>query len=121
ANEPYDCPQKPFGGTEDFVFSPDSKTIVYVCKKKVGKEYAQSTNTDLYAYDISDAKTRNLTEGMMGYDLNPSFSPDGKKLAWQSMKRDGFEADKNDIIVMDWANKAKLNLTAGWDETVDGG
>ena len=121
ANEPYDCPQKPFGGTEDFIFSPDSKTIVYVCKKKVGREYAQSTNTDIYAYDIGDAKTRNLTEGMMGYDVNPAFSPDGKKLAWQSMKRDGFEADKNDIIVMDWANKAKLNVTAGWDETVDGG
>lgn len=121
ANEPYDSPQKPFGGSEDFVFSPDSKTIVYVCKKKTGKEYAQSTNTDIYAYDIGDAKTANWSEGMMGYDVNPSFSPDGKKIAWQSMKRDGFEADKNDIVVMDIASKAKLNMTAGWDETVDGG
>lgn len=120
-NEPYDCPQKPFGDAADFIFSPDSKTVVYVCKKKTGKAYAQSTNTDLYAYDIGDAKTTNLTEGMMGYDVAPSFSPDGTKLAWLSMKRDGYEADKNDIVVMNMANKAKLNMTAGWDETVDGG
>lgn len=119
--EPYDCPQKPFGGAEDFIFSPDSKTIVYVCKKKKGKEYAQSTNTDIYAYDISDGKTTNWSEGMMGYDVAPSFSPDGRKIAWLSMKRDGYEADKNDVVVMDLATKAKLNLTAGWDETVDGG
>lgn len=120
-NEPYDCPQKPFGGAEDFIFSPDSKTIVYVCKKKVGKEYATSTNTDIYAYDIGDAKTNNLSEGMMGYDVAPSFSLDGKRIAWLSMKRDGYEADKNDIVVMDITNKTKLNMTAGWDETVDGG
>jgi dipeptidyl aminopeptidase/acylaminoacyl peptidase len=120
-DEPYDCPQKPFGGVEDFIFSPDSKTVLYVCKKAVGKAYAQSTNTDIYAYDIGDAKTTNLTEGMMGYDMAPAFSKDGQKLAWLSMKRDGYEADKNDIVVMDWATKTKLNVTAAWDETVDGG
>ncbi|MFT4061625.1 MAG: S9 family peptidase [Edaphocola sp.] len=120
-NEPYDCPQKPFGGSEDFIFSPDSKNIIYVCKKKVGKEYAQSTNTDIYAYDIGDAKTVNLTEGMMGYDVAPQFGHDGKKMAWLSMKTDGYEADKNDIVVMEWATKQKLNLTENWDETVDGG
>lgn len=121
AGEPYDCPQKPFGGAEDFVFSPDSRSVIYVCKKKTGKEYAQSTNTDIYAYDIGDAKTVNWSEGMMGYDVAPAFSPDGKKIAWLSMKRDGYEADKNDVVVMDLATRAKLNLTAGWDETVDGG
>jgi dipeptidyl aminopeptidase/acylaminoacyl peptidase len=120
-NEPYDCPQKPFGGAEDFVFSPDSRSVIYVCKKKTGKAYAQSTNTDIYAYDIGDAKTENWSEGMMGYDVAPSFSPDGKRIAWLSMKRDGYEADKNDIVVMDLATKAKMNMTAGWDETVDGG
>ncbi len=119
--EPYDSPQKPFGGSEDFVFSPDSKTLVYVSKKKKGKEYAQSTNTDIYAYDIAAATTTNWSEGMMGYDQAPAFSTDGKKIAWLSMKRDGFEADKNDIVVMDIASKAKLNMTTGWDETVDGG
>ena len=119
--EPYDCPQKPFGGTEDFIFSPDSKTIVYVCKKKTGKEYAQSTNTDIYAYDIATGKTTNWSSGMMGYDMSPVFSNDGKKLAWLSMKQDGFEADKNDIVVLDIATQTKTNLTSNWDETVDGG
>lgn len=120
AGELYDCPQKPFGGSEDFVFSPDSRSVIYVCKKKTGKAYAQSTNTDIYAYDIGDAKTANLSEGMIGYDMSPVFSPDGKKLAWLSMKRDGYEADKNDIVVVDMNTKVKLNLTAAWDETVDG-
>lgn len=118
---PYDCPQKPFGGTEDFVWTPDSRGVVYVCKKKYGKEYAQSTNTDLYHYDIPTHNTLNLTTGMNGYDMNPLFSPDGQKLAWTSMKRDGYEADKNDIFVMDWNRQGyKVNLTAAWDESVNG-
>ncbi len=121
AGEPYDCPQKPFGGSEDFIFSPDSKTLVYVSKKKKGKEYAQSTNTDIYAYDMAAGTTTNWSEGMMGYDQAPAFSPDGKKIAWLSMRRNGYEADKNDIIVMDVASKAHMNVTVGWDETVDGG
>lgn len=115
---PYDCPQKPSGGSEDFVWSPNSDALVYVCKKKFGKEYAQSTNTDLYLYTLEDGSTKNLTEGMMGYDMNPSFSKDGKFLAFTSMKTDGFEADKNDIVVMDMATKYKRNFTAHWDETV---
>lgn len=120
-NEPYDCPQKPFGGTEDFIWSPDSKTLVYVCKKKSGKEYYTSTNTDIYAYDIKSGKTENWSAGMHGYDMSPAFSKDGKSIAWLSMKRDGYEADKNDIVVMDIANKSKKNITANWDESVDGG
>ncbi len=120
-NEPYDCPQKPFGGTEDFVWSPDSKYLIYVCKKKFGKEYAQSTNTDLYKYDLQTRNTINLTVGMMGYDTNPAFSSDGKYLAWTSMAHDGFEADKNDIYVMNTQDDhaPKMNLTAAWDGTVE--
>lgn len=121
AGESYYVPQMPFGGVEDFIFSNDSRTLLYVCKKKTGKEYAQSTNTDLYAYDIASGQTSNWTEGMMGYDNHPSFSPDGKYLAWTSMARDGFEADKVDIVVLDLKTSAKTNLTAAWDETVDGG
>ncbi len=118
--EAYDCPQKPFGGAEDFLFTPDSKGIVYVTKKKVGKDYAQSTNTDIYHYDIATGKTTNLTEGMMGYDMAPSFSPDGRFMAFTSMKRDGFEADKVDIVVMDIAKPEwKRNLTSAWDGTAE--
>lgn len=115
AGEPFDCPQKPFGGDEDYRWSPDSKYIIYVTKKKEGKDYAVSTNTDLYQYEIATGKTTNLTEGMMGYDTNPQFSSQGI-MAWLSMKRDGFESDKNDIIVK--GPSGNINLTGSWDETV---
>ena len=116
----FDSPQKPFGGAEDFVWSPDSSELLYVTKAKSGAEYAQSTNTDIFAYNLASGKTTNLTEGMMGYDVNPKFSNDGKFLLWNSMERDGYEADKNDIVIMDWKSKAKTNLTKAWDESVTG-
>ena len=115
-NEPYDSPQKPFGGDEDYVWSPDGTKIIYVCKKKAGTAYATSTNTDLYEYDLATKTTKNLTEGNLGYDTHPIFSPKGG-LSWLQMKRDGFEADKNDIIVRH--RGLDINLTAGWDGTVD--
>ena len=114
-NEPYDCPQKPFGGEEDYTWRPDSKRIVYVAKKKFGTAYATSTNTDLYEYDITTGSTVNLTEGMLGYDTEPAYSPNGP-LAWLSMKRDGYEADKNDIMVRN--GEVTINLTQQWDGTV---
>lgn len=117
--QPYYTPTAPFGGAEDYVWAPDSKSILYVCKKKFGKDYALSTNTDIYKYDLDTKQTTNLTEGLMGYDTNPSFSPDGKYLTWLSMKTDGYEADKNDIMLMDIASGRKLNLTAHWDETIN--
>ncbi len=116
----WDSPQRPFGGAEDFVFSPDSSKLLYVTKPKSGKEYSTSTNTDIFAYDLASATTKNLTEGMMGYDVNPKFSPDGKWLLWQSMEHEGYEADKNDIVVMDWKTGAKSNMTGNWDESVTG-
>ncbi len=115
-NEPYDAPQKPFGGDEDFIWSPDSKSIIYVSKKKFGTEYAISTNTDLYEYNLETKTTKNLTEANKGYDTNPTFSPTGN-LTWLQMKRDGYEADKNDIIVR--FKGMDMNLTANWDGSVD--
>lgn len=115
-NEPYDCPQKPFGGDEDYIFSPDGKKVIYVCKKKTGTAYATSTNTDLYEYDIKSKITKNLTEKNLGYDTAPQFSPNGD-LSWLQMKRDGFEADKNDIIVRH--KGLDINLTSNWDGTVE--
>ncbi|MBC7555078.1 MAG: S9 family peptidase [Taibaiella sp.] len=117
-DEAYDAPQKPFGGSEDLVWSPDNRGFVYVCKKKFGKEYATSTNTDIYYYDVTTGKTDNWSQGMMGYDMAPAFSRDGRRIAWLSMAHDGYEADKNDIIVMDIAKKTKINETAGWNGTV---
>ncbi len=114
--EKFDSPQKPFGGDEDYIWSPDSKCIIYVCKKKFGTAYATSTNTDLYEYNLESKITKNLTELNLGYDVNPQFSPLGD-LTWLQMKRDGYEADKNDIIVR--FKGSDINLTSGWDGTVD--
>ena len=114
--EPYDCPQKPFGGSEDYVWSPDSKRILYVTKKLSGTDYTVSTNTDIFEYDITTKKTVNLTEDNKGYDTNPVFSSKGQ-LAWLQMHRDGYEADKNDIIIM--IDDEPVNLTANWDGTVN--
>ena len=117
ANEPFDAPQKPFGGDEDYIWSPDSKSIVYVSKKLKGTAYATSTNTNLYQYNLETKITKNITEANKGYDTNPAFSPNGQ-LTWLQMKRDGYEADKNDIIVRVTDNY-DLNLTAAWDNSVD--
>jgi dipeptidyl aminopeptidase/acylaminoacyl peptidase len=115
----WDTPTPPFGGSEEITWSPDGKKIVYVSKKKYGKDWAVSTNTDLYSYDIASTQTTNLTEGMMGYDKSPKFSKDGKKLAWLSMARDGYETDQNIIYTMDIATGTKMALTKKFDETVD--
>lgn len=115
-NEPYDCPQKPFGGDEDAIWSPDGQQIIYVTKKKYGKEYALSTNTDIYSYNIKSGVTTNLTKGMNGYDMAPAFSSEGI-MAWESMKTGGNEADKNDIVVNN--GNTIINLTEQWDGTVN--
>lgn len=114
--EPYHSPQMPFGGDEDFTWSPDGTKILYVAKKKKGKEYVISTNTDIYEYDVKSGTTKNITEGMMGYDTHPEFSKKGI-LAFLSMARDGYEADKNDLIIIQ--NNEKINLTKNWDGTVN--
>ena len=119
AAEPYECPMRPFGGAESFAWAPDGKSLVYCSRKKTGLEYALSTNSDLYLYNLEDKTTRNLTEGMMGYDTNPAFSPDGNQLAWLSMEHDGYESDKNRIFVMDMATGEKRDLTTDWDYTAD--
>jgi len=115
SGQPYDCPQKPFGGEEDYIWSRDG-SVVYVTKPKVGTAYALSTNTDIFSYNLTTGVTTNLTQGMEGYDVNPAYSPQGK-LAWLSMKREGYEADKQDIIVN--TGSSRINLTINWDGTVE--
>jgi len=117
--EPYESPMKPFGGIEQLAWSPDGKTIAYTCRKKTGKEYALSTNSDIYFYNIETGKTENKTEGMMGYDKNPVFSPDGKWLAWESMERDGYEADKNRLFLMNVTTGEKTDLSVNFDQNAE--
>ena len=116
--EPYEAPMKPFGGVESLAWTKDSKSVIYVSRKKTGKEYALSTNSDLYLYNLDTKETKNLTEGMMGYDTNPVISPKGDKVAWLSMERDGYESDMNRIFVMDLKTMEKTHLTSDWDYTV---
>lgn len=115
-DEPYYSPQAPFGGEEDYIWHPSGKSVIYVSKKKAGTAYATSTNTDLYEYTIETKQTANLTEKNLGYDTHPTFSPNGD-LTWLQMKNDGYEADKNDIIVRH--KGVDINLTAAWDGTVN--
>lgn len=114
----FDCPQQPFGGAEDVQWSGDGNKIFYVCKKKTGKQYALSTNSDIYSYDLTNGVTSNFTDGINGYDTNPVISPDGKKIIWLSMARDGYEADKNRIMYYDFTTNTRMDLTASWDESV---
>ena len=108
---PFELPAEPFSGIEQLAWSPDGTKIAYSCRKLTGKEYAFSTNSDIYLYDIATAECKNLTEGMMGYDTEPSFSPDGSKLAFLSMERDGYEADKVRLFIINLEDESKVELT----------
>ena len=119
ADEPFEAPMKPFGGVESFAWSPDSKMLVYVSRKKTGLEYAISTNSDLYIYTLESGATNKLTEGMTGYDTMPAFSPDGKYLAWLSMEHDGYESDRNRLFLLDCNTAIKRDITADWDYSID--
>ncbi|MEM6263297.1 MAG: S9 family peptidase [Bacteroidota bacterium] len=113
--EAYDTPLNPFGGIEEISWKADGKGIAYTCKKLSGKEYAESTNSDIYLYEVASGKTTNLTEGMPGYDKEPVFSPDGKYMAWNSMERAGFESDRNRLFVLELATGKKTELSKGLD------
>ncbi|WP_105172480.1 S9 family peptidase [Pseudoalteromonas sp. T1lg24] len=113
---PFESPTAPFGGTSDYTWGPKGENIYYVSKKLTGTEYVQSTNTDIYRYNLVSKKTTNLTEKNLGYDKYPAFSPKGH-LAWLQMDEAGNEADKQDIIVR--VNDRDYNLTAHWDGTVN--
>ena len=143
--EPYECPMAPFGGVEQLAWSPDSKTIAYTCRKKTGVNYAISTDSDIFLYDVATGSTKNLckpegykapevdpTTSMknqavnnqegdvnVGYDTNPQFSPDGKYVAWQSMKHDGYESDRNRLCVYTLATGEKKYVAEKFDSNVD--
>ena len=117
--EPFESPVKPFGGAEQITFTPDGKQIAYSCKKKKGIDYALSTNNDIYLYDIAAGKTiKNLTDSMMGYDINPVFSHDGTMMAWESMEHDGYESDKNRLFIQNMATGERTDLTLDFDQCV---
>ena len=117
--EPYEAPTKPFGGSEELSWSPDGKTLAYSSRKKTGLEYSLSTNTDIYLYDLASGSTRNITEDNGGYDTHPRFSPDGSKISWISMERDGYEADLKRLFIQELKTGKKTFLTDGFEYDVD--
>ncbi len=117
--EPFECPMKPMNGIEDFAWSPDGKLLAYASRKKTGLEYSISTNSDIYIYNTETKETVNLTEGMMGYDTMPAFSPDGKYIAWVSQERDGYESDKKRLFIADLSTGEKQYLTSEFDYNTD--
>ncbi len=114
AGEPFESPMRPFGGAESFEFTPDGKKLVYVSRKKAGMDYAFSTDSNLYLYDIEAKTTTNLTPDNPGYDTDPKFSPDGSQLAWLSMATPKYESDKKRLMVMDMKTGQKRDLTDNW-------
>ncbi|OJV39342.1 MAG: peptidase S9 [Bacteroidales bacterium 36-12] len=117
--EPFESPMKPMGGIEQLTWSSDGKTIAYTCRKKTGKEYAISTNSDIYFYELESRNTINMTEGMLGYDINPVFSPDGKWLAWESQERDGYESDKHRLFVLNIQTGERRDLSINFEQNAE--
>ncbi len=117
--EPYESPMKPWGGIEQLAWSPASDKVAYTCRKKTGLAYAISTNSDIYIYDLATKKTINITEENKGYDTNPQYSPDGKYIAWQSMERDGYEADLNRLFIMNLETGEKRFVSKAFESNVD--
>ena len=117
--EPYESPMKPFGGMEQLAWSPDGKQIAYTCRKKTGLEYAISTNSDIFIYDLATKQTRNICPEIMGYDTNPQYSPDGQYIAWQSMEHDGYESDQNRLFIMNLQTGEKRFVSKAFESNVD--
>jgi dipeptidyl aminopeptidase/acylaminoacyl peptidase len=114
--EPFDSPLSPYFDNAEIAWSPDGKLLAYSCKKLKGKEYALSTNSDIYLYDVEKGNTLNITQGMMGYDRYPVFSPDGKKIAFQSMETPGYESDKERLFVYSLENKSLTDYSKNFDQ-----
>ena len=117
--ELFESPMKAFGGIEQLAMNTTSDKIAYTSRKKTGKEYAISTNSDIYVYDLNTKQTTNITEENKGYDTNPTYSPDGKSIAWLSMERDGYEADQNRLMVMNLETGEKTFVSKDFDSNVD--
>ncbi|KUG06540.1 S9 family peptidase [Solirubrum puertoriconensis] len=111
--EPYDAPVRPLAGSEQLAFSPDGYLLAYTSRKLMGKAEAQSTNSDIYLYSLRDNSTKNLSQGLAGYDIEPVFSPDGTRVAWLSMATPGFESDRNAIVVHDLKTGRHEDVTKG--------
>ena len=144
--EPFECPMEPFGGIEQLAWSPDSKKIAYTMRAKTGLEMSISTDSDIFLYDVESDESTNLCKpadyeeprtdptktlatqpvnapenlkNNVGYDQNPQFSPDGRYVAWTSMERNGYEADRMRLCIHDLEQGTKQYVTETFDSNVD--
>ena len=144
--QPFECPMEPFGGIEQLAWSPDSKKIAYTMRAKTGLEMSISTDSDIFLYDVESDESTNLCKpadyeepridptktlatqpvnapenlkNNVGYDQNPQFSPDGRYVAWTSMERNGYEADRMRLCIHDLQQGTKQYVTETFDSNVD--
>ena len=144
--QPFECPMEPFGGIEQLAWSPDSKKIAYTMRAKTGLEMSISTDSDIFLYDVESDESTNLCKpadyeeprtdptktlatqpvnapenlkNNVGYDQNPQFSPDGRYVAWTSMERNGYEADRMRLCIHDLEQGTKQYVTETFDSNVD--
>ncbi|HSV88780.1 MAG TPA: S9 family peptidase [Bacteroidales bacterium] len=117
AGLPYHSPLPPFGGNEQISWSPDGRYLFYTSKKMAGKDFALSTNSSIYRYDLNTRESTDMTPFNPGYDRNPVISPDGKHMAWESMQKDGFESDKNRIMIMNLETGTYRDFSVGFDQS----
>lgn len=117
--EPFESPMKPHGGIEQLTWNTTSDKIAYTCRKKTGLEYAISTNSDIYIYNVNTKTTDNITEENKGYDTNPQYSPSGEYIAWLSRERDGYEADQNRLFIMNLTTGEKKFVSKAFESDVD--
>ena len=116
--EPFNSPLSPFGGIEQINWSSNGEVVAYTSKKLSGKVASLSTNSDIYFYVLKTGETTNMTDGMMGFDVSPVFSPDGNYMAWESMERDGYESDQNRMFILDLTTGKKFDATKEFDQNV---
>ncbi|HQU99845.1 MAG TPA: prolyl oligopeptidase family serine peptidase, partial [Bacteroidia bacterium] len=118
SNERFDAPNKPNDGDEQMAFSADEKYLAYACKKLRGTDYAVSTNTDIYLFDLTANTTTNISSNMPGYDNMPVFAPDNKSILWLSMAEAGYEADRTRLMQCDLATKNTKELLSNFDYSI---
>jgi Tol biopolymer transport system component len=119
AGQRFESPTSPYFDEGEISWSPDGKSIAYTSKRLRGKEDAVSTNSDIFLYNIETGKEVNISEGNKGYDKYPVFSPDGSMIAFQSMERDGYEADLDRLFVYNIKENKREWITKKWDFDVE--
>ncbi|MDR0795128.1 MAG: S9 family peptidase [Tannerella sp.] len=121
--EPWDAPLAPYFDISEIAWNNAGTQLAYTCKKQTGTEYAVSTDSDIYIYDVTSSRTTNIckhiaADGAMimpGYEKYPVWSPDDQQIAFSSMRREGNESDKERLFVWNNANHTMHDRTATFD------